>query len=151
MRLHAKEFRLTIEGHEELCKREHSAMIIKNARPDPVEFKSTVQHWISEVFIEYDTFTDTAPASQFATDAETQTTLEDPDDWQEALTDDTFIELIIEKLRPHIPIMVTMYDIDLHNGRPWDIDTLQEFLQRLNNANWKPATTFDKNEVTHLL
>jgi hypothetical protein len=124
MRLHAKEFRLTIEGYEELCKREHSAMIIKNARPDPVEFKSTIQHWISEIFNEYETFTDTATASQYAIDAETETSLEDPDDWQEALTDDTFIELIIEKLRPHIPTMVTMYDIDLYKGQPWNIDTL---------------------------
>jgi hypothetical protein len=151
MRLHAKEFRLTIEGHKELCKRKQSAMIIKNARPDPIDFISTIQQWISARFKEYETFTNITAASEYALDDETKASLEDPNDWQGAFTEDTFIESIIEKLRPHIPFMVTTHDIDIENGQPWDIDTLQEFIQRLNKANWKPARTFEKYEATPTL
>ena len=151
MRLHAKEFRLDMGGHEELCKREYSAMMIKNAKPDPVEFRSTVQHWISKTFKEYETFDNITAASRFATDTESEISLEDPEYWQEALTDETFVELVIEKLRPHIPTMITMYDIDLYKGQPWNIDTLKNFLRRLDRANWKPALSFNQREVTPTL
>ena len=96
MRLHTQEFKLDEEIHEELCKREHSAMIIKRAKPDPVEFKSTVQPWISNIFKEYETFDNTLAAPLLAEPQEIREYMENPENWQEALTDETLKATVIE-------------------------------------------------------
>ena len=50
MRLYSNEFEFNMVLHEELCKREYTAMVIKTMKPDPVEFKLTVNSWLSHIF-----------------------------------------------------------------------------------------------------
>ena len=91
MQLHAQEFKLDEKRHEELCKREHSAMIIKRAKPDPVDFISTVQQWITETLEEYETYGNTFLFLQNETPQEIKKRMPDPENWHEALTDETLI------------------------------------------------------------
>ena len=136
MRLYSNEFKFNMVLHEELCKREYTAMVIKTMKPDPVEFKLTVNSWLSHTFRDIKVF---------------DYTLEGLGNWQEAMSKETLVTIIIERLRPHMPTLMTMYDIDKDHGHPWTADTLKAFLQRMNKDNWKSAVTFRPFEVTPTL
>jgi len=137
---------------EELCKREYSAMLIKTMKPDPVDFKSTVKSWIENIFREHKAWVETFDINLWCMPSKTFPELfENRDNWQDSLSDETFVTIIIERLRTHIPTLMTTYDIDKDNVHPWTVDTLKAFLQRMNKDNWESAVTFRPFEATSTL